>query len=46
MRQQGVERADAEDPAGPFIEGDGYLSFIDRAEERFREVLGDQQLRP
>jgi metallo-beta-lactamase class B len=37
------ERADAEDPAEPFIDRDGYLSFIDRAEERFRVELADQQ---
>jgi len=37
------ERADAEDPAEPFIDRDGYLSFIDRAEERFRKELADQQ---
>ena len=37
------ERADAKDPAEPFIDRDGYLSFIDRAEARFREELADQQ---
>ena len=46
MRRKLLERADAEDPAEPFIDRDGYLSFIDRAEERFREVLADQQRRP
>ena len=35
--------ADASDPAKPFIDRDGYLSFIDRAEARFREELADQQ---
>lgn len=37
------ERATAEDPAQPFIDRDGYLRHIDGAEERFREVLADQQ---
>lgn len=40
------ERVDAEDPAEPFIDRDGYLSYIDRAEEKFREVLANQQRRP
>ncbi len=40
------ERADAEDPAEPFIDREGYLSLIDRAEGHFREVLADQQRRP
>ena len=46
MKRKLLERADAEDPAEPFIDRDGYLSFIDRAEEHFREVLADQQRRP
>ncbi len=46
MKRKLLERADAEDPAEPFIDRDGYLSFIDRAEEKFREVLADQQRRP
>jgi metallo-beta-lactamase class B len=46
MKRKLLERADAENPAEPFIDRDGYLSFIDRAEERFREVLADQQRRP
>ncbi len=37
------ERADADDPAAPFIDRDGYLSYIDSAEERFRRVLAEQQ---
>lgn len=36
-------RAGAEDPADPFIDPEGYRSFIDRAERRFREVLAKQQ---
>ncbi len=42
VRKRG-ERATAENPAQPFIDRDGYLLHIDRAEERFREVLADQQ---
>ncbi|MDQ3697044.1 MAG: subclass B3 metallo-beta-lactamase [Gemmatimonadota bacterium] len=37
------ERADAKDPAEPFIDRDGYLSFIDGAEARFRKELAHQQ---
>ena len=29
----------AEDPVEPFVDPEGYLSFIDRAEERFRAVI-------
>lgn len=36
-------RADAGNPADPFIDREGYRSFIDRAERRFREVLAKQQ---
>jgi metallo-beta-lactamase class B len=43
MKQKLLKRADAENPADPFIDREGYLSFIDRAEARFREVLADQQ---
>ncbi len=39
------EQADAEDPADPFIDREGYLSYIDSAEARFREALADQQRR-
>ena len=46
MRRKLRERADAEDPAEPFIDWDGYLSYVDRAEERFRRVLAEQQRRP
>lgn len=43
MHRKLRQRADAEDPADPFIDREGYLSFIDRAEEEFREALADQQ---
>jgi metallo-beta-lactamase class B len=43
MQRKLGERADARHPADPFIDRAGYLSFIDRAEERFREALADQQ---
>jgi len=42
MNRKRRERADAKDPADPFIDRAGYLSFIDRAEARFREVLAKQ----
>ena len=37
------ERAAAKNPVDPFVDPEGYRSFIDRAEERFREVLAEQQ---
>ncbi len=37
------QRAAAENPAEPFIDREGYLAFIDRAEARFREVLAEQR---
>ncbi len=40
------ERATANDPAEPFIDRDGYLSYIDHWEERFRELLASQQQAP
>ena len=43
MNRKRRERADAENSADPFIDRAGYLSFIDRAEASFREVLADQQ---
>ena len=43
MDRKRGERAKAKDPVEPFIDRDGYLRFIDRAEERFREALADQQ---
>jgi len=43
MNRKRRERADAENPVDPFIDRAGYLSFIDRAEARFREALAKQQ---
>ncbi len=43
MERKLLERSDAGNPAEPFIDRAGYLSFIDRAEERFREALANQQ---
>lgn len=37
------ERESASDPVAPFIDRKGYLEYIDRAEERFRRELADQQ---
>lgn len=37
-----LERARATNPADPFIDRDGYLSYIDSAEESFRKLIGDQ----
>jgi metallo-beta-lactamase class B len=41
-----LERANANNPAEPFIDPDGYRRYIDTAEERFRTVLADQQRHP
>ena len=35
------ERATAVDPVDPFIDGKGYLGYIDRAERQFRKALAD-----
>jgi metallo-beta-lactamase class B len=43
MDRKRRERADGRDPAEPFLDRQGYLRFIDRAEERFRKALADQQ---
>jgi metallo-beta-lactamase class B len=43
MGRKRRERAGAKDPADPFIDREGYRRFIDRAEERFRNELADQQ---
>ena len=43
MNRKRREQLDAGDPAEPFIDRDGYLGFIDRAEVRFRDVLADQR---
>lgn len=45
MDRKRRERADAKDPADPFVDRDGYLRYIDDAEQRFRELLADQQPR-
>ena len=37
------ESPDADDPADPFIDRDGYLEFLDRAERRFREAIAEDQ---
>lgn len=37
------ERAQAEDTVAPFLDPQGYREFIDRAEERFLEVLAEQR---
>jgi metallo-beta-lactamase class B len=37
------ERGSASDSTDPFIDRAGYLRFIDRAEQRFRTELADQQ---
>jgi metallo-beta-lactamase class B len=39
-------RATSRNPADPFIDRAGYLSAIDRAEERFRKELAQQQRDP
>ena len=39
------ERANAKDPAEPFIDRKGYLEYIDYAEKRYREELAKQQRR-
>jgi len=46
MKRKLLERVDAENPADPFIDRAGYFGYIDRAEQRFREVLADQMGRP
>jgi metallo-beta-lactamase class B len=43
MKRKLLERDDAENPVDPFIDRTGYLRFIDRAEERFHEVLAKQR---
>jgi metallo-beta-lactamase class B len=37
------ERAKAANPVDPFIDRAGYLDYINRAEERFRQELAEQQ---
>jgi metallo-beta-lactamase class B len=43
MERKRRERASAKNPADPFIDREGYTEYIDWAEQRFREKLGDQQ---
>lgn len=43
MDRKRRERADAKDPAEPFIDRAGYVRHIDNAERRFRELLAKQQ---
>lgn len=43
MERKRRARPTARDPVRPFIDREGYLAYIDRAEQRFREKLGDQQ---
>jgi metallo-beta-lactamase class B len=40
------ESLEAGDPAGPFIDPEGYLQYLDSAEERYREAIADQQGAP
>jgi metallo-beta-lactamase class B len=42
MKRKLDERVIATNPTAPFIDRDGYLRYIDAAEERFREALADQ----
>ncbi|MFV1988073.1 MAG: subclass B3 metallo-beta-lactamase [Gemmatimonadota bacterium] len=46
MKRKLLERSDAENAVEPFIDRAGYLGYIDRSEQRFREVLADQKGRP
>ena len=43
MYRKRRERAQASDPVEPFIDREGYLRFIDTAEQRFRQELEKQQ---
>ncbi len=43
MHRKLGERATATDPVEPFIDREGYLAYIDRAEEQFRTELAKQQ---
>lgn len=40
------QREDAEDPAEPFIDPDGYHAYIDSAEEMFRRIVVEQRAHP
>ncbi len=43
MQRKLNARDEAEDPTEPFIDPDGYVNFIDRAEEQYLKVLKEQQ---
>ena len=43
MQRKLLARTDSTNPADPFIDHQGYLSFIERAEKQFRDVLTEQQ---
>lgn len=43
MYRKRRESANAENSVDPFIDQEGYLRFIDQAEERFHAVLAEQQ---
>ena len=43
MRGKLRERANTDDPVEPFIDREGYLRFIEEAEQRFRTTLAEQQ---
>lgn len=43
MRRKLSAREDAADPVDPFIDREGYLSFIESAERHFTHTLSDQQ---
>jgi metallo-beta-lactamase class B len=43
MERKRRERANAKDPAQPFIDRAGYLDYINWAERKFREKLADDQ---
>jgi len=43
MQRKLRARAEAEDPADPFIDRGGYLGFVDEQEKEFRKALAEQQ---
>jgi hypothetical protein len=43
MHEKLRRRADAGDPADPFIDPEGYRRYIDHAERRFHAELARQQ---
>jgi metallo-beta-lactamase class B len=43
LKRKEAKRATATDPAAPFIDREGYLSYIDRAERQFRVALAKQE---